>query len=68
MTFEEWYEWYNPDLNRLGDDCLDELISAFETGRKLGFKEGYEAGRLEEEYLWESSMYPSAEIGGDSEV
>jgi len=43
MTFEEWYEWYNPDMDPLEDDCLDELISAFETGRRAGYKEGSDA-------------------------
>jgi len=41
MTFEEWYKWYNPDLDPLGDDCLEELKSAYEAGWRQGHKEGY---------------------------
>jgi hypothetical protein len=40
MTFEEWYKWYNPEMDPLEDDCLDELMSAFETGRRQGYVEG----------------------------
>jgi len=34
MTFNEWYKWYNPNMDPALDDCIEELQSAYDAGFK----------------------------------
>jgi len=46
MTFEEWYKSYNPQMDPLGDDCLEELKSAYEAGYKEALRVEHELNHL----------------------
>jgi len=39
MTFDEWYKSYNPKLDPLEDDCLEELKSVYEAGYFKGVED-----------------------------
>jgi len=39
VTFEEWYKSYNPQLDPLEDDCLEELKSVYEAGYFKGVED-----------------------------
>jgi len=46
MTFDEWYKSYNPQLDPLEDDCLEELKSAYEAGYQEALRVEHELNHL----------------------